>query len=114
LKTEFSLRLSAFAMNRLLFPIALGPGLLLMQSVGTPVVTPDQHALTSQSPSRFVCWSADTVFALEAKSGMLNDYFNPVYLRPIRSKAVVVEADDRLRHAPGIFEKIWRFAFPRG
>ncbi len=114
LRTEFTLRLSAFAMNRLLFPIALGPGLLLMQSVGTPAVTPDQQAFDSQSPSRLVCWSADTVFSLEAQSGLLNDYLSPVYLRPIQSKAVVVEADERLRHAPGILERIRRIAFPRG
>jgi len=114
LKTEFSLRLSAFAMNRLLFPIALGPGLLLMQSVGTPVVTPEEQSFESQSPARLVCWSADTVFELEAKSGWVNDYLSPVYLKPIRSKAVVVEADERLRHTPGMLTRILRVVFPRG
>lgn len=114
LRTEFTLRLSAFAMNRLLFPIALGPGLLLMHAVGTPVVTPEKHAFDSQSPSRLVCWSADTVFALEAKSGFINDYFSPVYLRPLQSKAVVVEADEKSTQAPGILKRILKVVFPRG
>lgn len=114
LRTEISLRLSSFAMNRILFPIAIGPGLLVMETVGKPSIVPQDEAPDAQPPSRLVCWSAETVFELEASKGVINDYLSPTYLKPIESKGVVIDADDKSLHTDGMLKRLVRAAFPRG
>lgn len=113
LKTLFSLRLSAFAMNRLLFPVAIGPGLLVMEAVGQPSIMPQEAAPESVPPSRLVAWSIDTVFELEAHGGILNDYMSPVYLKPVKSRAVIVDADDPARYTGGILRRLLGLVFPQ-
>lgn len=112
LETRFSLRLSAFAMNRLLFPAATGPGLLVTEAVGKPSIMPLEEEPQAVPPTRLVCWSIDTIFELEAEPGIVNDYMSPVYLKPGKSQTVVVDADDQSRYTGGKLQQLLRLVFP--
>lgn len=101
-------------MNRLLFPVATGPGLLVMEAVGKPSIMPLEDAPEPFPPSRLVCWAIETVFELEAQGGIVNDYMSPVYLNPVKSKAVVVDADDQSRYSGGKLRQLLRLLLPHG
>lgn len=112
IQTKFSLRLSSFAMNRHLFPVATGPGLLVMEAVGQPKIMLRVDAPESIPASRLIAWSIETVFELESEGSIVDDYMSPVYLKPCEGEAVVVDPDDPRRHTGGKLRQLLRLLFP--
>jgi hypothetical protein len=108
LRPEISLRLTAFAMNRLSYTIALGPGLVVMESTGIPEVFRSAGEARPFPPSRLIAWSADSSFGLHLASGRLSHYLSPTYLTALETRGVVLDADDPKSNSKGFLTKMIR------
>jgi len=106
LEMVVSLRLTAFSMNRLFYHVAVGPGKLLLETGGVPNVFYTAAEAKSFPPSRLICWSADSVFGLEANSGTMDHYFSAAYLKALETRGLVIDADDLKETSGGFLTKL--------
>lgn len=111
LHADISLRLTAFAMNRMTFTIARGPGILLLESLGMPEVITSPGELPTLPPSRLAAWSADSVFGIEIPGGWLQHYVSPVYLKIHETSGIVVDAPDPKSSSRGFLRKMIKQAY---
>lgn len=108
LRSEISLRLTAFAMNRLSYTIALGPGLVVFEATGIPEVFRSPGECRQFPPSRLIAWSADSSFCLKLAAGKLGHYLSPTYLTALETRGVVLDADDPKSNSKGFLTKMIR------
>jgi uncharacterized protein (AIM24 family) len=81
LRTKITLQVAALSLGRMFFQIARGPGLLLLETGGTPSVHEGDLLVEPFAPHRLVCWSLDSIFEAEAESGFFNYYLSQAYIR---------------------------------
>ena len=108
LRSKISLRLSAFAMNRISYTIALGPGLVVMETTGIPEVFRSAGECRPFPPSRLIAWSADSSFGLSLATGRFSHYLSPTYLTALETRGVLLDADDPKSNSKGFLTKMVR------
>ncbi|MDP1586272.1 MAG: AIM24 family protein [Prosthecobacter sp.] len=108
LHTTVSLSLATMSMNRLLFNLASGPGRIVFEVTGVPELHLDAVKSKSFAPSRLIAWSADSEFEIEVRTGTLDYYMSSVYLKPVATKGLVIDADEQSKSAPNFMLEILR------
>ncbi len=94
LSTYLSLQLTTLCLDRIFFHLVTGPGLIILEAKGVPEVFQDVEPDKAFPPSRLLCWSIDSEFAIEGSGRAFDIYMSPVFFRPLKSKAVIIDADD--------------------
>ena len=94
LSTYISLQFTTLCLNRIFFHLATGPGLVVLESKGVPEVFQNAAPDKAIPPVRLLCWSIETEFAIEGSGKFADIFMSPVFLRPLTSTAVVIDADD--------------------
>jgi len=108
LHTTVSLSLATMSMNRLLFNLASGPGRIVFEVTGVPELHLDAAKSKSFAPSRLIAWSADSEFEIEVRTGTLDYYLSSVYLKPVATKGLVIDADELSKSAPNFMWEVIR------
>jgi len=108
LHTTVSLSLATMSMNRLLFNLASGPGRIVFEVTGVPEVHFDAAKSKSFAPSRLIAWSADSQFEIEVRTGPCDYYVSSVYLKPVATNGLVIDADEQSKSAPNFMLEVIR------
>jgi hypothetical protein len=108
LSTYLSLQLTTLCLNRIFFHLATGPGLVILEAKGVPEVFQDLELHKAFPTKRLLCWSIDSEFAIEGSGGWLDIFMTPVFFRPLKSKAIVIDADDPRMQSSSLLRNIVR------
>ena len=113
LHTHLTLNLGSLTLPRILFQMARGSGLLLLQARGVPRIWERATDVPAFSPSRLICWSADSQFDLQGSARTADIFLSPIYLKAHHLDLLVIDADEPGKHhASHIWPMLKRFWKP--
>lgn len=93
LKTDITMSIAAFAIDRNFIQQATGPGFLVLEASGTPLI--ERSAPSTFHPHQLLAWSPDTVFEFDQVYSFVDIYLNDlrVTATPKGEGSVILNAD---------------------
>ncbi|MEM1078120.1 MAG: hypothetical protein AAGI09_06285 [Pseudomonadota bacterium] len=112
LSTLLSARFGTLVLNRFIFPVATGPGRLLLLADGRTEIVSDVTNPTSLSPDRILAIDLSTRLCVDSHNGFADIYLSNAYVRPVGGGSIVVNVDQQTSARFGLFQFATRFLWP--
>ncbi|MEZ6244076.1 MAG: hypothetical protein R3B57_13660 [Phycisphaerales bacterium] len=112
LSSIVSFRITSLLFGRIIFPVAKGPGTLILMSRGRPGVTGEARAEASVPPNRILAWHQNTRYSVESELNFVDIYLSTLYLKRSGPGLVVVDADTMGRPTSGLSRFVKYFLLP--
>jgi hypothetical protein len=115
LKTHLSLEFGAMAIGKLIYVTASGPGTILFELHGRPLVVDAAGGDTmSLDYSRIVAWDSGSQFAVTGSVRMLDIYLSQLHLLPLGGGKILVDSDAPGSGSGGLIRRFFKtFYLPR-
>ncbi|WP_339832701.1 AIM24 family protein [uncultured Altibacter sp.] len=112
LSTEISLRLTSTLFAQTFFPVAKGPGKLVLMTKGQPLAD-DEETGKSVHIDRLIAWQKTTKFAVISELNLVDLYLSGLYLKRSSTDMVLIDADETAKKRKvGIARFISKFFLP--
>lgn len=112
LSVHISLRVSSLMLDKVIYPIATGPGKLILCTEGVPHFGDDEHTRSSMPANRLVAWQKGLRFHSESELNFIDIYFSDSYVKKSGEGVLIMDADKRGAAKNGLTRFIKHFFLP--
>lgn len=113
LTTFMSVRVTSVLFGKLFFPIAKGPGKLVLMTLGRPITNDEERLVKSVHMDRLVAWQKSATFSVDSELNPIDIYLSGLYLKRSSDDIVVIDADEATGNRRiGLAKFIRRFLLP--
>lgn len=112
LSVHISLRVSSLMLDKVIYPVATGPGKLILCTEGVPHFGDDEHTSSSMPANRLVAWQKGLRFHSESELNFVDIYFSDNYVKKAGDGILIMDADKRGSAKNGLTRFIKHFFFP--
>ena len=112
LSALISARVTSQIFGSFIFPVATGPGTLILMTEGVPYVGATEGEAFSMPPSRLAAWQQSARFHVDSELGMLDVYLSEGYVEPEPQSVLVMDVDRQDGFGTGLARFIRRFLLP--
>lgn len=107
-----SLRISTLVLGRVLFPVAEGPGTIVLQTKGVALTGEDPETRMAVPSGQLIAWNQNCKFSVESKIGFADVYLSSAYVKIDGTGNVIVDADQAGAAKTGLSRFIRYFISP--
>ena len=90
---HISYRITSMFLGRAIFPIAKGPGKIILLAAGKPIINEESHLIKSVAVERLLAWQTTARFSIDSELGMADMYLSGVYLKRTNDDLIIIDAD---------------------
>lgn len=112
LSVHISLRVSSLMLDKVIYPVATGPGKLILCTDGVPHFGDDEHTRSSMPANRLVAWQKGLRFHSESELNFIDIYFSDSYVKKAGEGILIMDADKRGAAKNGLTRFIKHFFLP--